>query len=76
MSGKRLPRWFSLTICWISLFGNIGTWLTGVAVAVMSPYEKSTGITLCVTAAASFYCTIVLLLKFRGDIAEKTRPAT
>jgi hypothetical protein len=76
MGFRRVSRVLSLTICWVSFLGNIGTWLAGVAVVIMSPYEKSAGISLCVTAAASLYCAVVLLSKIRAADAEKNFPAT
>jgi formate hydrogenlyase subunit 3/multisubunit Na+/H+ antiporter MnhD subunit len=56
----RLHRQLSLVLCWISLVGNLGTWLTGVGLAAMQRDARMTAAFLCITAMSSFYCAFSL----------------
>lgn len=58
----------SWAMCWVSIFGNLGTWITGSATAV-SPESRTMGIWLFITAFSSVVCSIVL----RGILARSIR---
>jgi len=50
----------SLILCWITLIGNIGTWITGVALVATQASQMTTGVFLCAIAVSSFYCSLTL----------------
>ncbi len=57
---KRLRRDVLLVFCWIAIFGNVGVWVAGVALAATQPDAIITGVLFCITAASSFISAVAL----------------
>lgn len=66
-------RGYSLVLCWVALVGNVGVLITGVSLIATQANQLVTGIFLCVTAAASFYCALLLRKTARSEQANSSR---
>lgn len=61
-------------LCCISLIGNVGVWITGVAIAASRSGGGFTGVILCLSAFSSFTCAIYLLRLLRKGVSAGIRP--